>query len=208
MNNLFITEPEQIIKSTKKIQQITNEDDEDILKLILEKDKEKPKKEKRKTKKEMSEEQRTVLVERLKGMRETLAQKRAEKKKESTKAKPEEKQSTTKQSTQEVKEEVKELVKEPKQTKVSRANDKIDRLDAINNTLNKLLSYKEEKHKAAKKDTPEPILQIPTTEQPKLKEPEPTPTPEPPKPVQILPDIEEPPELPSFKSLNFNKFRR
>ena len=207
MNNLFITDTEPIIKSTKKIEQITNEDDEDILKLILEKDKVKPKKEKRKTKKEMTEEQREILVERLKGMRATLAEKRAEKKKENNKSKPEEKQST-----QEVKElvkpEVKELVKEPKQTKVSRANDKIDRLDAINNTLNKLLSYKEQKHKAAKKDTPEPILQIPTTEQPKLKEPEPTPTPEPPKPVQILPDIEEPPELPSFKSLNFNKFRR
>ena len=51
MNNLFITEPEPIIKSTNKIEQITDEDDEDILKLILEKDKVKPKKEKRKTNK-------------------------------------------------------------------------------------------------------------------------------------------------------------
>ena len=55
MNNLFETEP--IIKSTKKIEQITNEDDEDILKLILDKEKPKPK---IKTKKEMTEEHREI----------------------------------------------------------------------------------------------------------------------------------------------------
>ncbi len=46
MNNLFETVPESIIKSKKKIELISNEDEEDILKMILDKEEKPPKKEK------------------------------------------------------------------------------------------------------------------------------------------------------------------
>ena len=197
MNDIF--ETQSIIKKDKKISISNDDDDEDILKMILEK--EKPKKEKKKTKREMTEEQRILMVERLKGMRETLAKKREEKKKGKIDTKTDTKTDTKEQ----IQVNKNNSTPEPKtQQKVSKSKEKIEKLDAINNTLNKLLSYKEEKIKRKTQQQEQPKTEEPKTtpqqEQPKQEQPKPQQ-----QEIQHIPDIEDKP-LPSFRNMNNNRF--
>ena len=184
----------------------------------------KPLKEKKKTKKEITEERRQELAERLIKAREILKQNK-EKRKEQNKI-VESKPAPTPEPDKDVAKPKKQVIIKEEETSSDSSDEEIvvvkkkkeqknkmsdEKLDAIHNALNELVSYKKTKidaknnylkyHEAKLKQSVEQKSLV--EEQPKQPEPpkqEPPKVVAPPEPVEI--------ELPSFRSLSNNRFNK